>query len=178
MSSLHRPYVATGKAMPSALEGWHDTVDRWLDDYCSRFPKAEITEILLPPATFLFDDAQERVCLAYGISAPQLMKRDSARMRGFPDVNVSVRATLGERAFLADRGHYLGHASGGELDINLFPHRRTLNRGWSEDGKRFRRMEAFVATNEGTFFFHRAIYDDDTWIPAELEYGVLKDDRE
>ena len=53
-----------------------------------------------------------------------------SRMRGFPDVSASVRRALGTRAFFADKGHFLGHASGGVLDINLFPQRRELNRGW------------------------------------------------
>ena len=77
-------------------------------------------------------------------------------------------------AFIADKGHYLGHASGGQLDINLFPHRRELNRGWSDEGKLFRVMEKYVADNQGTFFYHRPIYNDALWIPAALEYGVLK----
>jgi len=99
-------------------------------------------------------------------------------MRGFPDVSLSVRSALGERAFLADRGHFLGHASGGQLDVNLFPQSRTLNRGWSEQGKIYRRMERFVAANLGTFFYHRPVYDDSTWIPRALEYGVLRADRD
>jgi hypothetical protein len=36
-------------------------------------------------------------------------------------------------------------------------------------------MERFVAEHPGTFFFHRPSYDDDTWIPLALEYGVLID---
>lgn len=84
-----------------------------------------------------------------------------------------MRAALGEGAFAVDKGHFLGHASGGVLDINLFPHRRDLNRGWSPEGKRFRRMERFVAEHPGTFFFHRPCYDDGLWIPLALEYGVL-----
>ena len=71
----------------------------------------------------------------------------------------------------------MGHASGGQLDINLFPHRRELNRGWSAEGKVFRALEKYVADNPGTFFYHRPIYDDDSWIPATLEYGVLKENK-
>ena len=63
-------------------------------------------------------------------------------MRRFPDVDVGVNAVLGAEAFAADKGHLLSHASGGELDINLFPHRRELNRGWSEEGKLFREWNA------------------------------------
>ena len=98
-------------------------------------------------------------------------------MRGFPNVNIGVRAVLGDKAFLADRGHFLGHASGGVLDINLFPQRRELNRGWSAEGREFREMERFVSTHPGVFFYHRPIYDDDTWIPWQLDYGVLVDDE-
>lgn len=124
---------------------------------------------------FVFDHTLERVVVAYAVSIEQLTARDASRMRGFPNVNASVRAALGEKAFAVDKGHFLGHASGGVLDINLFPHRRDLNRGWSVEGKRFRTMERFIAEHPGTFFFHRPSYDDDTWIPFALEYGVLLD---
>ena len=97
-------------------------------------------------------------------------------MRGFPDVNVGVKSVLGPRAFLADRGHFLGHASGGALDINLFPQSRRLNRGWSAEGKRFRAIERYVAVHPGSFFYHRPFYEDGTWIPARLEYAVLRSD--
>lgn len=76
------------------------------------------------------------------------------------------------------RSQLLGHASGGILDIDLFPHRRELNRGWSAEGKRFRRMERYVADHPGTFFYHRPLYDDQTWVPELLEYGILVDDTE
>ena len=98
-------------------------------------------------------------------------------MRRFPDVNIGVRKVLGDRALPSDRGHFLGHASGGVLDINLFPQRRDLNRGWSEEGKLFRRMELYVANHAGLFFYHRPMYDDATWIPAKLEYGLLMEDE-
>ncbi len=124
-------------------------------------------------AIYLFDQTLERVLLAYGISDQQLEARDKNRMGRFPDVNVGVKTTLGDRAFAADRGHFLGHASGGTLDINLFPQRRELNRGWSNEGKVFRKMERFAASNFGTFVYHRATYNDETWIPNVLEYGLL-----
>ena len=176
VSSIERLHESAHRAVPPFLTGWSDTINDWCDAYCVRYPNAELTETLLPPAAFVFDNTFERVCFAYAISVPQLMKRDAARMRGFPNLNVSVQKALGESAFAADRGHFLGHASGGELDINLFPHRRELNRGWSAEGKRFRQMEAFVANHYGTFFYHGALYDDESWIPAQLEYGVLRED--
>jgi len=30
----------------------------------------------------------------------------------------------------------------------------------------------------GTFFYHRPSYDDETWIPQTLEYGVLVEGKE
>jgi hypothetical protein len=144
--------------------------------YYQQADEAQVYEVILPPAVFLFDCIADRVMLAYGLSTAPLMKRDASRIRGFPNVNASVKNALGERAFVADKGHLLGHASGGQLDINLFPQRRELNRGWSTEGKLFRQMETYVADNLGTFFYHRPIYDDNSWIPAQLEYGVLRTD--
>ena len=34
-----------------------------------------------------------------------------------------------------DKGHFVGHGAGGGGDWNLFPQLRSLNRGWSEEGK-------------------------------------------
>ena len=38
-------------------------------------------------------------------------------------------------------------------DWNLFPQLRSLNRGWSKEGKLYREMETYVAANPGTMFF-------------------------
>ena len=37
-------------------------------------------------------------------------------------------------------------------------------------------MERYVADHPGTFFYHRPVYDDNTWVPQLLEYGVLEAD--
>jgi|GEM_PF-2105796 len=37
---------------------------------------------------------------------------------------------------------------------------RSLNRGWTDEGKLYRKMEAYVAAHEGTMFFARPIYLD------------------
>ena len=39
-------------------------------------------------------------------------------------------------------------------------------------------MERLVESSPGTFFYHRPEYDDGTWIPAILEYGVLVNDTD
>jgi hypothetical protein len=176
MSALSKLFEHAGRPTSAAFADWEDRVTAWCDEYMDKFDGAELSEMNLGYAVFIFDHKWERVILAYALSIEQLMKRESSRMRGFPDPNVSAQRVLGEKAFRADKGHFLGHASGGELDINLFPQRRELNRGWSDEGKQFRSMERYVAEHPGTFFYHRPIYDDETWVPCWLEYGVLEDD--
>lgn len=156
-----------------ALEEWNGHMDRLLRRYEEANPDAELNLVNVGSAYFMFDLVAERVALAYAISSPGLMKRDSSRIRGFPNVNKSIQRVMGQHAFLADKGHFVGHASGGCLDINLFPQRRKLNRGWSVEGKRYRAMERYVAAHKGSFFYHLPIYDDTSWIPAELEFAIL-----
>lgn len=76
-----------------------------------------------------------------------------------------------------DKGHFIGHALGGPIDgaeLNVFRQRRDVNRGWSEDGKRYRRMESFAASDLGLFVFNRPFYDDDSATPSRYEFGVLR----
>ena len=216
-NQLQQIYAHVGLSIPASLQNWQQTTAPWLDAYYDQTPSAQLLEIVLDSAVFVFDLTgmakappqtmklampvspyptfprrrekgqtnrfasftlmHERVVFAYAVSTPALTRRDGSRIKGFPNINASVKATLGNAAFIADKGHFLGHASGGQLDINLFPHRRELNRGWSAEGKVFRTLEKYVADNPGTFFYHRPIYDDDSWIPATLEYGVLKENK-
>ncbi len=175
-SYLFGIFESVGRRPPPALRTFEEDVDRWCDEYTDGSPHAELLEINLVSAVYWFDRTHERVLTAYGISSHQDYPRDENRIRRFPDVSVGVKKVMGDEAFPVDRGHFLSHASGGELDINLFPQRRELNRGWSEQGKLYRRMERVAADDPGTFHFHRAHYDDDTWIPRTLEYGVLRRD--
>lgn len=176
MTALTDLFAQAARSIPSALSDWEDRVDRWCAEYRNASDSAEIVEVVLVPGVFLFDLIAERVVLAYAISSAPEHARDASRMRGFPDVGIGFRHVTGDAADRADRGHFLCHAAGGGLDMNLFPQRRELNRGWSEEGKRFRRMERHVASHGGIFYFHRPMYDDATWVPARLEYGVLLDD--
>ena len=175
MASLEELFAKMGQPCPPPLASWEDQVADVCDAYEGEFGQVEISTINIDTAFFVFDHTDERVVIAYAISTQQLMRRDASRIRAFPNVNATVHRIMGSKAFVADKGHFLGHASGGILDINLFPQRREVNRGWSEEGKEFRRMERYVADHPGTFFFNRPIYDDHTWLPLALEYGVLED---
>lgn len=75
-----------------------------------------------------------------------------------------------------DDGHFMARSIGGDLDVNLFSQDRLLNRGWSSQGKIYRRMEKYCREQEGTFCFSRPIYCDGSNVPRWLEFGVLKSD--
>jgi hypothetical protein len=109
-------------------------------------PTASLLEINLVTAVYWFDRTDERAVIAYGISTKPEKPRDLSRMRRFPDVSVGVNRVMGDLAFPVDRGHLISHAAGGELDINLFPQRRELNRGWSEEGKLIGRWSVWPPT--------------------------------
>ena len=173
-SALAGLYERSGRSPPAALADWEGRVDGWCDAYLRVFPDAELSEINLDLAVFQFDRVSERVTLAMRCRSSRSCVATAAHAR------LSRRQCLGAprprgSSLRRGQGHFLGHASGGILDINLFPQRRELNRGWSEEGKRFRSMERYVAEHPGTFFCHRPSYRDQTWIPATLEYGVLVD---
>jgi hypothetical protein len=113
------------------------------------------------------DEVQEdRVVAAHGVSRTPARGRDASRLRGFP--------STAERG---DRGHFLAHSAGGGLEINIFHQAASLNRGWSESGKKYRAMERYCARNPGTYFFSRPIYHDRTAQPALIEFGILKPDQ-
>jgi hypothetical protein len=169
-------YASAGLPMPNALKEFESEVESWCEEYACALPNALLLEVNLVPAVYWFDLTDERVVAAYGISTRPEKPRELSRIRRFPDVSIGVNRVMGDQAFPVDRGHFISHAAGGELDINLFPQRRDLNRGWSEEGKLYRKMERTAAHHPGTFHFHRARYDDDTWIPNTLQYGVLRED--
>ena len=108
-----------------------------------------------------------------GTSGPMLRRREASRLRGW--IGATERY-LGARR---DKGHFIAQSIGGIIDgaeINVFVQSRELNRGWSEDGKRFRKMETYCAKHPGTFCFARPTYIDQTSRPATIEFGILKPD--
>ncbi len=77
-----------------------------------------------------------------------------------------------------DKGHFVAHSLGGGTELNIFPQRRDLNRGWSEAGREFREMERYCLRNPGTLLFHRPIYLAEGFQPDALDFGLLKTDGE
>ena len=127
------------------------------------------------PMGVIGEDGREqfRVVAAFGRSAQTPGRRADSRMRGW--ARPRGRA-LGDDAW--DIAHRISPMIGGGTDgaeINLFLLRRGLNRGWTERGRVYRRMQ-YCARSPGTFCFHRPLYASGTWPSLRFEFGVLKPD--
>lgn len=129
-------FEATNLPVPAGLADWQVRVDRLCDDYKAQAVDAELFEITQSSVIFVWDMAAERVVLVYGLSASPASARGASRMRGFPDPTPSMESVDSTGA-KADRGHFVAHTAGGPMDMNLFPQRSDLNRGWSAQGKQY-----------------------------------------
>jgi hypothetical protein len=154
-------------------------VERWTAEYDALTPWApEIVEIELGTFVYLFDAAptlsdapsggDDRVVVVWGRSSAPTTRRDRSRLAGF----IPVPGSWSGRG--RDRGHLVAHALGGGLDVNLVPQSSALNRGRSEEGRRWRALEREAAASPGMPVFVRPIYTDATWSPTEFEYGLVR----
>ncbi len=116
---------------------------------------------------------ESRTVAAFGISGIDGALDNRKRMRSWLGPASVIYAAYGS---YYDKGHYIAHGFGGPVDLNLFPQRRDINRGWGIEGKPYRAMERFVASNPGTFVFSRPIYNDLSACPHMLEYGYCDKD--
>jgi len=123
-------------------------------------------------ATYWFDFAssaalpqEDRTIAAWAITPTNVRRRDVSYQRGFP------MAPDDESPI--DRGHLIPHLSGGEFGPNIFQQERRLNRGWSEQGKRYRALERAAAGTPGALYFGHLLYADDTAYPTQIEIAVL-----
>lgn len=185
-SGLQIPYAkivtaatdSTGTLQLEQLVSWLE--DEWLATYDTMsHHKVNAMQFQDHGHTFLYDlaseysaDTDDRLVAAHGISIRNQLKRDKSRMQGFLGGRINIP---GKGLF--DKGHALAHGMGGGLDANLFPQKPELNLGRSEAGKLYRKMERYAAKFPGTFVFSRLIYDDNSWVPCSLEFGVLLPDN-
>lgn len=123
---------------------------------------------------------EDRIVAVHGCSRPVGERRRDGLMRKHPQgpINfIKAHSDISKRAAQTyDKGHFIGHAFGGTLHINLFPQTTRINRGWSEHGKLYRRMESYCEKNAGTYCFSRPIYAGFSGHPQIIEFGVLKKD--
>ncbi len=152
----------------------------WSDHYrgyCKPF--GDICIVQIGAFEYIMDDRsllgyESRIITAFGVSLPNKTKRDDYRLRGWVG---KTNERFGDKW---DKGHFIAHTVGGAIDhaeLNVFKQLRSLNRGWSAEGKVFRKMENYCKVNPGTFCFHRAIYDDQTANPAICEFGLLTKEK-
>jgi hypothetical protein len=113
-----------------------------------------------------------RVVLIHARSAPGAAKRDSSRMRQFLGAFKDQPEYVGY-----DKGHFVAHCNDGQIDQNLYPQLKELNRGLSPQGKLFRSMERYIRQNEGVFYFVRPLYNDLTWIPDKIDFGIFTPEK-
>lgn len=115
-------------------------------------------------------EIEARLVAVYGRSCMKTGERDDYRLKGWLG---GTERTFGR---YWDKGHFIAHSIGGAVDgaeVNVFPQRRDLNRGWSAAGKRYREMERYCETHSGTFCFSRPIYEDQSVRPSMFEFGFL-----
>lgn len=155
----------------------------WLDDYIATMPhqqnvhripvegfeylwemSSELVQQGIVPASAAVND---RLIAAHGLSRPAGEAREGSRLRGRSLGPVSVIDPSERLPY--DRGHAIGHALGGVLDLNIIPQTRAVNRGGL-----WRQMERYCQAHSGTYFFCRPIYAGLSSHPKEIEFGVLR----
>ena len=189
----YHPILAEAGALgvPDVIAFLRDELPcRWIASYKDATPRpTNILSIELGSFIYIFDFVTEleiggfleqgivredRLVAGYGLSSADVGKRETNRMRGWVG---PTEKYLGPGR---DKGHVFGRALGGRVDgleINLFSQARALNRGWSAEGKMFRKMEQYCAGHPGTFCYFRPRYNDHLACPASVEFGVLLPER-
>jgi hypothetical protein len=158
---------------------------RWMAEYKQATPRpTNILRVEIGTFVYMFDFVTEletegilvadivredRLVAGHGFNSADVVdRRDAGRMRGWVG---PTEKYLGPGR---DKGHVFGRSLGGRVDgleINLFSQARALNRGWSEEGKLFRRMEQHCAAHPATFCYFRPRYDDNLACPVSVEFG-------
>ncbi|PWK68319.1 DNA/RNA non-specific endonuclease [Mucilaginibacter oryzae] len=108
-----------------------------------------------------------RVVFVFAKSAFNPTKRNSYRLRQMGSFK-NVPQLEGY-----DKGHFIAHCNDGQLDQNIYPQLKELNRGISLQGKLFRSMERYCQRNPGIFYFIRPLYTDLTCIPDKIDFGIF-----
>lgn len=173
-----------GRLEVPLLSEWLE--DEWLHHYKQMTPRTtNICGQSFNSFEYVYDDVvslekagkiatggnvESRVVYVHGSSATPPVHRDVTRQRGW--VGPTGRFFGPD----TDKGHFMAHSIGGGLEINIFAQCRHINRGWSERGKLYRRMEKYCADNLGVYCFSRPIYGDLSSRPSSLEFGILTSD--
>ncbi len=158
----------------------------WMEAYLVMTPRqTDIYRIRLGSFEYVYDDyatlaarrvvpydseAEARLVAVFGRSAPRDRTRDDYRLRRWVG---PTEANFGKSW---DKGHFIAHSIGGAVDraeVNVFVQRRHLNRGWSSEGIRYRKMEKYCRLHPGTFCFNRPLYTNGSAKPTFIEFGLF-----
>jgi hypothetical protein len=153
---------ASGQELISSLP--HRLMPLWCDDYYDTSPKAELVTVDLSESgstfAYLFDLALARIVVACGVPIAPNHERDYGRQKGYPKP---------KKGFV--KGHLIAHSFGGGMDINFIPQLRGMN------GGAFRKIENLAQKNAlenlKSFYFVRAIYNNDSDVPHMLEQCLV-----
>jgi hypothetical protein len=119
----------------------------------------------------LSETIDDRVVFVVGSSAPAVAEsaqRSSSWLRGL------IGPTEQRFGPQYDKGDFIARFNDGGSQLNIFPQRRDLNRGWSSEGKLFRQMEVYCHEHPGTLCFNRPIYLTKSLRPDAFDFGLLK----
>lgn len=157
----------------------------WLDAYIATNPhQPNVHRVTVDGFEYLWDYStslvkrgvvsanqavEDRLVAAHGESRPGTKSRQKSRLRRRPNGPVDLMDQSGRSPY--DRGHAIGHALGGVIDLGIIPQIRSVNRGGT-----WRKMERYCQERPGTYFFCRPLYAGLSPHPAEIEFGVLKAD--
>jgi hypothetical protein len=153
-------YLSTITHEPNLVRFRHRTFEY----ICDLYSQLEMTGSVPYDQTIV-----DRVIGVLGMSSRALEKADKSR--------TTIELSDELACTLRDQGHFMARSIGGGFEANLFSQDRLLNRGWSPQGRIYRRMENYCGEQEGTFCFSRPIYSDGSNVPCWLEFGVLKRDE-
>jgi len=156
-----RVYAAAASHIPNIIHVEYGTFDYICDSYSGMETLGEVA----------FDQrVRDRVVGVLGLSLPMRGRRRGSLPKDWVEHPEECDSSG------RDKGHYIAHAIGGGLDMNVFSQARGLNRGISEQGNVDRLMERYCYDNVGTFCFSRPVYDNATSIPRWVEFGLLRND--
>ena len=156
-----RAYKAAASHTPNIVHAEYGTFDYICDSYSGLEAMGEVA---------IDQRVRDRIVGVLGMSLPMRRRRRGSLPKDWVEHPEEVDSSG------RDKGHFIAHAIGGGLDMNVFSQARDLNRGLSEQGKVYRLMERYCYENAGTFCFSRPVYDDATSIPRWVEFGLLRDD--
>jgi hypothetical protein len=171
-------YAEVGRGVPALLRDWDANVDEWCASYRAAFVVAELVQIKVTPAIFIFDQTHERVVVAYGLSQRPVHARDANRMRGFPtSMSEWRRSSVSQPSTSTAVTSSVTHREDASTSI-FFRIAASSTEGGHRTARVSEGWSGGSANTKKRFNFHRPAYDDQSWIPAALEYGVLRDGSE